>query len=111
MASDMAAWSASLCSAAWASALADLSRADSSPANSKAEDFKHWLRNEAESNLKTTKTHLRLGHAAPRMRLGPRLGLPQGLRPEQTPRLTGLQEPQPDFQPRRPNPEIGPARR
>jgi hypothetical protein len=36
MASDMAAWSASLCSAAWASALVDSSRADSSPANSQS---------------------------------------------------------------------------
>jgi hypothetical protein len=62
-------------------------------------------------NLKTAKTYLRPGHAAPRMRLGPRLGLPQGLRPEQTPRLTGLQEPQPGFQPRRPGPEIDPAHR
>jgi hypothetical protein len=62
-------------------------------------------------NLKTTKTYLRLGHAAPRMWLGPRLGLPQGLSPEQTPQLTGLQEPQPGFWLRRPGPEIGLARR
>jgi hypothetical protein len=36
MASDMAAWSASLCSAAWASALVDSSRADSSSMNSQS---------------------------------------------------------------------------
>jgi hypothetical protein len=48
-------------------------------------------------NLKTAKTYLRPGHAAPRLRLGrteqtrrPRPGPPQGLRPEQTPRLAGL---------------------
>jgi hypothetical protein len=59
-------------------------------------------------NLKTAKTYLRPGHAAPRLRLGrtvqtrrPRPGPPQGLRPEQTPRLAGLQGPQPGFHPRR----------
>jgi hypothetical protein len=36
IASDMATWSASLCSAAWASALVDLSRADSISANSQS---------------------------------------------------------------------------
>jgi hypothetical protein len=66
---------------------------------------------ELKQKLKTAKTYLRLGHAAPRMRLGPWLGLLQGLWPEQTPRLTGLQEPQPGFRPRWPGPEIGPARR
>jgi hypothetical protein len=45
-------------------------------------------------NLKMAKTYLQPGHAALRLRLGqteqtrgPRLGPPQGLRPEQTPRL------------------------
>jgi hypothetical protein len=47
--------------------------------------------------LKTARTYLRLGHAAPRMRLGLWLGLPQGLRP--------------GFRPRRPDPEIGLAHR
>jgi hypothetical protein len=43
------------------------------------------------------RTYLRLGHAAPRMRLGLRLGLLQGLRP--------------GFRPRRPGPKIDPAHR
>jgi hypothetical protein len=45
---------------------------------------------------KAAKTYLQPGHAAPRLRLGrtgqtrrPRPGPPQGLRPEQTPRLAG----------------------
>jgi hypothetical protein len=55
-------------------------------------------------NLKIAKTYLQPGHAAPRLRLGrteqtqrPRLGPPQGLRPEQTPRLAGLQGLSPAF--------------
>jgi hypothetical protein len=66
-------------------------------------------------NLKTAKTYLRPGHAAPRLRLGrteqtrrPRPGPPQGLRPEQTPRLAGLQGPQPGFQPQRLAPRLVP---
>jgi hypothetical protein len=49
MASDMTAWSTSLCSAAWASALVDSLRPDSSLQIAKAKDFKHELKNEAES--------------------------------------------------------------
>jgi hypothetical protein len=48
-ASDMATRSASFCSAAWASALADSLRADSSSTNSQSKVFKHELKNEAES--------------------------------------------------------------
>jgi hypothetical protein len=53
--------------------------------------------NELKRKPKTARTYLRLGHAAPRMRLGLRLGLLQGLRP--------------GFRPRRPGPEIDPAHR
>jgi hypothetical protein len=52
---------------------------------------------ELKRKLKTARTYLRLGHAAPRMRLGLRLGL--------------LQELRPGFRPRRPSPEIAPAHR
>jgi hypothetical protein len=45
----MATQSASFCSAAWASALADSLRADSNSANSQTESFRHKLKNEAES--------------------------------------------------------------
>jgi hypothetical protein len=69
-------------------------------------------------NLKIAKTYLPPGYATPRLRLGlteqtrwPRPGPPQGLQPERTPRLAGLQGPQPGFQPRRPGPEIDPAHR
>jgi hypothetical protein len=49
IASDMATRSASFCSAAWASAVADSLRADSNSANSQTEFFRHELKNEAES--------------------------------------------------------------
>jgi hypothetical protein len=53
--------------------------------------------NELKRKPKIARTYLRLGHAAPRMRLGLWLGLLQGL--------------QPGFRPRRPGPEIDPAHR
>jgi hypothetical protein len=49
IASDMATRSASFCSAAWSSALADSLRANSNSANSQTEFFRHELKNEAES--------------------------------------------------------------
>ena len=56
MASDMAAWSASLCStapaSASASALADSSRADSSSANSQKKDLKHEQRKQTGTKTK-----------------------------------------------------------
>jgi hypothetical protein len=53
--------------------------------------------NELKQKPKIARTYLRLGHAAPRMRLGLRLGLLQGLLP--------------GFRPRWPGPEIDPAHR
>jgi hypothetical protein len=53
--------------------------------------------NELKRKPKTARTYLRLGHAAPRMRLGLRLGLLQG--------------PRPGFRPRRPGSETDPAHR
>jgi hypothetical protein len=117
IASDMATWSASSRSAARASVLADLLRADSNSANSQKEFFKHELKNEDRSH-KAAKTYLLPGHAALRLRLGrteqtrrPRPGPPPGLWPKRTPRLAGPQGPQPGFRPRRPGSKIGPARR
>jgi hypothetical protein len=49
MASDIAARSASFCSAAWASALTDSLRAVSNYEESRTKFFRHELKNEAES--------------------------------------------------------------
>jgi hypothetical protein len=59
-------------------------------------------RTKLKRKLKTARTYLRLGHAAPRTRLGLQLGLLQGLWPDFRPR-------RPDFRPRQPGPETGPA--
>jgi hypothetical protein len=51
--------------------------------------------NKLKQKPKMAKAYLRLGHAAPRLRPGLRLGRLQGL--------------QPSFRPRQPDPEIAPA--
>jgi hypothetical protein len=98
MAPDMATWSASFCSAAWASALqflTDSLRAVSNPADSQTKFFRHEEKNEdKKQSHKAGKTYFRPGHAAVRSWLGligqtrrPWPSPPQGSRPERSPRI------------------------